>query len=82
MQTEQKKINIDRKGYLLLLFEMYLSSILKQITFSSLLPFNLNQVKLCYFVRFGQVDIHANYDRRKIFSYNYFTLSSRLMIMK
>lgn len=50
MQTEQKKINIDRKGYLLLLFEMYLSSILKQITFSSLLPFNLNQVKLCYFV--------------------------------
>lgn len=66
MQTEQKKINIDRKGYLLLLFEMYLSSILKQITFSSLLPFNLNQVKLCYFVRmvrwtFMQIMIDEKY---------------------
>ena len=28
------------------------------------------------------MDIHANYDRRKIFSYNYFTLSIKLMIMK
>lgn len=66
MQTEQKKINIDRKGYLLLLFEMYLSSILKQITFSSLLPFNLNQVKLCYFVHmvrwtFMQIMIDEKY---------------------